>query len=652
MKTAFYRWAVVGMVVLIAAGSLPVAGSLPLAGSLHTGVQHVLAQDAGQRYSNPGLGMAFDLPAGWQVSAGENGLIAASPDDLQAAQSGAVPSGLVVRAIVGTFNELGIDDATQIPTLLTRLVPGEGSVSTPEPVIWGGAEGFQLVASLPGEGYTTRVGLLAIPGGRVALLRGLAPVAAWDAGAGAQFEALIQSLEFNPPERDEEYIASLTTNDGGVIRHYQEPQPEGRVVRAGGIVYDMFDLMYMAAGPGGIAALEMSTSRRISYMGPWYGGDFVDVAMGPDTKLYLANVAPDTLNAVMVVDRAGNWLRGWGERGDGDGQFAPGMPRTIAVDAGGDVWTISEGHSAGIANRLYKFDEVGNLLMTIDLAEINPNLSGAKLTYNPATGGLYIIGATGNLNVVDGSGRALAIDLAQDVLTGTTPVAIAVAPNNNIVVALNAPGLDGFGLLELSVAGRLLDMFGIPFDSSRGGAYFAGEYLNPGGLMVGQDGLIYWTETNPNTGYTQIQTFTFSGDGLIPLGAPAADTASAEGLPPIDPARGGGSLSYGQTERGPLNNLYPSHNWTFEGTAGDRIIVTMRDATGADLLDPLVILADSQGREVAQNDDAAPDAPGVETLGPRDSRLEYALPATGVYTIKATRFGGRGEYTLTLDRAG
>ena len=38
----------------------------------------VHAQD-GSRYENAQLGVAFDLPGGWQVDATENGLVAATP---------------------------------------------------------------------------------------------------------------------------------------------------------------------------------------------------------------------------------------------------------------------------------------------------------------------------------------------------------------------------------------------------------------------------------------------------------------------------------------------------------------------------------------------------------------------------------------------
>ncbi|MBN2306256.1 MAG: hypothetical protein JXQ72_17370 [Anaerolineae bacterium] len=607
------------------------------------------AQDGGARYEAPTLGIAFELPAGWQVQIERNQLIAAAPDDLNTIQAGGTPAGLVLRIITGTFNELGITDADQIPAQLAKLVPGTVTPPAPEPVAWGGGSGYQVLVQLP-EGLTTRVGLLAITGGRIAIVRGMAPGAVWDGGAGAQFDTLTGSLEFMPPTRQADYLDAITSNDGGVLWHYQEAQPSsGRAVQLGGIVYDMFDLMYIAAGPGGILVLEMSTGGRVSFMGPWFDGNFVDVAIGPDTKLYLANTAEDTQAAVMVVDRAGNWLRGWGIRGDGDGQFAPGMPQTIAVTPSGDVWTVSEGHSSGITNRLYRFDSVGNLRQTVDLAALNDALSGVHIDAHPRTGGLFLVGATGYINEVDTDGQPLVVNLAQEALAGTTPVDIAVAPNNNLIVALDAPGLDGFGLLELGPSGVLLDVFGFPYDPANGDPFLAGDYLRPRGLVVGSDGLPYWTETHPATGYSQVQRFTFTGDGLLPLGSERVESADApEGALTVDPAFGGGTLAYGQVVFGALNNRYPAHNWTFEGTAGEHIVITMKDASGAGLLDPKLVLKNSEGLEIAVNDDVGAVRP--EGLAARDSVIDFALPSTGVFTIQAGRFGGRGEYILTLDR--
>ncbi len=610
----------------------------------------VVAQ-TGERYQNPALGVAFDLPAGWAVDAQEAALIAGAPGDVALVQAGSPPQGLVVRMVFGTFSELGVADASELPGLLDRLVTTGAVATEPQRITWGNASGYEEQITQAAEGLTARVALLAIAGGRAAVVRGIAPTSVWEGGGSAAFDALAASLIFSLPERDASLVETLTVHDGGVLWQFVAPQPEdGRAVRLGGFVYDPFNVMYIAAGPGGVLTLEMNSGRQISFMGPWYGADFADVAIGPDTRLYLANTAPDTPGAVMVVDRAGNWGRAWGARGDGEGEFAPGMPQTIAVTRAGEVWTVSEGHGSGIRDRLYKFDAVGNLLLIADLAAINPDLRGVRLAVNDETEALYAVGATGALTVVDADGDPLVVNLAQEILHGLTPLDIAITPDGNLVLAIAAPGLDSFGLLELSIGGKLLDMFGLPYDEARGGPYLPGEYLRPNGLVMGPDGTGYWTETHPQTGTNQVQHFTFSGDGLLPLGVEvAAGTGDDAGVEPsADPAQGGGEIAYGQTVHGALNNRYPSHKWTFTGSAGDHVMITMRDASGAGLLDPRLALRGAEGREIAANDDVGAVRP--EGLAERDALIDFFLPATGTFTIEAGRFGGRGDYLLTLER--
>lgn len=626
MSHRLSRWLVLPIVLALLGGLLP---------SAH-------AQEEGQRFEDAALGIAFDLPAGWEVEVRDDELIAATRPDLDAVLTGEQPQGLVLRVVSGTFNQLGVNDAAQLPDLVARLAVGAEAPPSPEPVQLASGTGYQVQYALPNDGLTTRVALLAVAGGRVAIVRGLAPTAAWEGGAGSTFDTLLSSMAFFAPERGEAALQAVNADDGGMLWQYQPTPEEAGNLRAGGITYDTFGVVYMAAGPAGVLALRMDGGTPISVMGPWIDADYTDVSIAPDTRLVLANAAAETTQALVVVDRAGNYGHGWGVRGDGDGQFAPGMPRTVAVTRAGDVWTVSEGHASGVPNRLYKFDLFGNLLLSVDLATIDPALSGVRIDANPNTGALYLVGASGRLTVLDTNGQPLARDLAEGVLQGVTVADLAVAPSGNLLVALAAPGLDGRGFVELNTAGHLLDLFGVPYDAARGGPFGPGEYLHPAGLAVTGEGMPLWSETHPETGYTQVQAFTFVGDGRVSVGAaPSGADPAAEANTPA-----GGPIAPGAPVRGTLNNNTPVHEWTFEGQAGQRISITMIDASGEGQLDPVINLIDPHGRAIASNDDAGANI--VNGMSPRDAHLEFALPTTGTYTIEATRFGGRGEYELTL----
>ena len=65
---------------------------------------------------------------------------------------------------------------------------------------------------------------------------------------------------------------------------------------------------------------------------------------------------------VAKVDKDGNWIKSWGERGTGPGQFH--TPHSIAVDAGGSVYVADRSN-----RRIQVFDGEGNFLrqFTIDV---------------------------------------------------------------------------------------------------------------------------------------------------------------------------------------------------------------------------------------------------------------------------------------------
>jgi NHL repeat len=65
---------------------------------------------------------------------------------------------------------------------------------------------------------------------------------------------------------------------------------------------------------------------------------------------------------VAKIDKDGNWIKSWGEPGDGPGQF--NVPHSIAVDAEGHIYVADRGN-----RRIQVFDGEGNVLrqITIDV---------------------------------------------------------------------------------------------------------------------------------------------------------------------------------------------------------------------------------------------------------------------------------------------
>lgn len=104
------------------------------------------------------------------------------------------------------------------------------------------------------------------------------------------------------------------------------------------------------------------------------------------------------------------------------------------------------------------------------------------------------------------------------------------------------------------------------------------------------------------------------------------------------------SLQYGQTVTGFIDDTHFFQQYSFVGSAGDAVVITMDALSGN--LDPLLLLGDSALNLIAEDDDGG---------GGFNARLEVVLPANGTYVIEATRYGqdteaglSSGEYRLTL----
>lgn len=108
-------------------------------------------------------------------------------------------------------------------------------------------------------------------------------------------------------------------------------------------------------------------------------------------------------------------------------------------------------------------------------------------------------------------------------------------------------------------------------------------------------------------------------------------------------------LTLGQSASGVIDDETPSRLYTFTGTAGERVQLTLRAAPGSSL-DPYLELRDATGAVVDANDDIDP---GVI----RDSQITATLPADGEYQILVSRYVGpdteitQGAYELIVELA-
>jgi Flp pilus assembly protein TadD len=118
---------------------------------------------------------------------------------------------------------------------------------------------------------------------------------------------------------------------------------------------------------------------------------------------------------------------------------------------------------------------------------------------------------------------------------------------------------------------------------------------------------------------------------------------------PLPPPPTDGLLPYGTVIQDRIGEAAAVHEYAFEARDGDLVSIRMEVVSGT--LDPLLILLDPAGNELARNDD---DPQGAG----RDAHLrDYFIPADGVYTIVATRFqealgSTEGEFRLIFEGDG
>lgn len=136
------------------------------------------------------------------------------------------------------------------------------------------------------------------------------------------------------------------------------------------------------------------------------------------------------------------------------------------------------------------------------------------------------------------------------------------------------------------------------------------------------------------------------GRGYI-LALTLAGTGATSAAPPANGMR---ELAYGVAVNGAIDNDTTSQIYTFTGSAGERVQITMKASPGSSL-DSYLELQDANGAVVDANDDIVPGQV-------RDAQIATELPADGSYTIIASRYVGpdtditSGTYELLLERLG
>lgn len=105
------------------------------------------------------------------------------------------------------------------------------------------------------------------------------------------------------------------------------------------------------------------------------------------------------------------------------------------------------------------------------------------------------------------------------------------------------------------------------------------------------------------------------------------------------PRQDDNTLHYGEPVRGEISGAGQDALWTFDGQAGDVVVVDLQ-AADVQSLDPFLTLVGPQGEQLALDDD------GGAGLNARIGPIE--LPRGGTYTVVTSNYQGGGSYRLEV----
>jgi sRNA-binding regulator protein Hfq len=314
----------------------------------------------------------------------------------------------------------------------------------------------------------------------------------------------------------------------------------------------------------------------------------------------------------------------------------------------GDQVTITAISQDGVFDPyLTLYDGQGNFLVADDDSYVAPN---AQIILSLPSTDAYVIRVQAYNNITTGSYSLTLSNSAMGALppppgppaTSAATTAIRYGDSLNGEIPASAPDV----LEVYTFAGSQGDQVTITVSSQIQNFDPYLVLLNSGGSQVAYDDDSYGN-LNPsiNLALPYDDTYTIyvgavrqasSGKFIISL------SKSAQAAPPANPPGSTATaIGYGDTLTGSLPPNAPGAlvPYTFTGTQGDQVTITV--VSQVQSLDPYVILLDSNGSQVAYDDDS---------YGNFNPLISLVLPATGSYTIYvgATNQGASGSFTISL----
>jgi hypothetical protein len=347
-----------------------------------------------------------------------------------------------------------------------------------------------------------------------------------------------------------------------------------------GLAYNA-DKLYTIERDLGVVEIDAATGEILEIQPISNVNDPVDIAVDNSGNIYIADIA---CACVFVRNEEGDESRIEG--------FSDGAPSSIFATADGRLYATNVENDDTVSVRVFRDGTLENTIRLSNNLFIQPILSVDSLRRVIAlTQYGEIIG------LADGTATPLyTLGAMSDSLTD-----VAADNNNHFVITTSTQGisiLDSSGE-EVDRLGRIVPNFPLP-----------GEMVSPMGTVVGADGTLYFIDSDGSFG---------------------AITAMRAGLPAD--RIGASELQLNQAVQGRFNDQTAQQNWTYAGTADQRITISAVDISSSDSLILALRLIAPDGSEVAYSEREI---------------VDQLLEADGTYIIIVERVDGIGAYQLGI----
>ncbi len=462
-----------------------------------------------------------------------------------------------------------------------------------------------------GDGQFFGVGQVTLVGsGDVLLITGRA-VNAQRADFIPVFDALVSSVNARGGETTPEPETDADTPVYGVLWHVQRTQADG--------AESLLNLVGLALGPNnrlytyerdlGMVQVDAASGSLVSITPNSNITDPADLAVSSDGTVY---VADPTCGCIFSLNPESGWL----DQPEGEEPFDPvtnpgvisgfaeGMPTNLAVGAGDQLYAVDLTSASTLTIQVIENGSFTREII-LDASLFDPPLLSAT-----PSGSVYVLTRFGELLELSGS-EAVSLNTLDPIADSL--VDLAVTPEGNLVIATSNEGI-----LVVTPAGEFVDQPG----SVVPGFPLPGEMVAPAGVAVDTGGRLYFADSDGTFG------------ALTALSLEVAPTRL-----------GAASLIPDLGVQGVLDARTTQQQWTYPGTAGERVTITAVDNTGLGTLDLRLRLLAPDGTEIAFNDDHTnPDMANFT-----DAQIvDMALPSSGEYLIVVEQVEGDGTYGLGL----